>query len=138
MSENVLEEVKRMESEIKSLQSQVKNLQGKCHHQWKLTKKPDLKKTLVDGVYVGSIAISGRITIECPETLRFICECEKCGLEKTGDAAYECPHCVVQLREWKHLENREGYFGCDYNYYAIGVSDCPECDFRIASDVYDR
>lgn len=134
----VAREISKLQKRIQKLQETIKGLKSKCSHQWRIVKKPDLTNSLVAGVHVGSVEGQSRVTVACPATLDFTYECKRCGSERRGNAMYNCPKCFEKLEERRPLGDRAEYFGFDYSYYAVQISSCPKCDFRIASDIYDR
>lgn len=134
----VLHKICSARKEIKNLQALIEHLQKRCKHVWKCDEPPDLKKTLVPTVFVGSI--SGVIGVNEPTTLHFRCVCQKCTKIIEGEASQTCPHCLVKLEEGGCLGagSRVQYFGRDYLYYSVQVNRCPKCNFAIASDVWDQ
>ncbi|MEK7640431.1 MAG: hypothetical protein AAB389_00335 [Patescibacteria group bacterium] len=141
MPQSASEEIAAIRAEIRKLKSRITLLQDECLHTWKQVTSPDLKNSLVAGVYVGNY--EGRITVSEPKNLDFKCECEKCGKVLVSTITSTCPHCLVNLKDEEYnghqsVHNRKDYFGREYLYFGVSIQMCSKCDFRIASDIWDQ
>lgn len=117
-----------MVNEVDRLKARIKEMQDNCYHNFRLKEKPKLRKTLVRGVFVGSVKHSN----STPITLI----CIKCSKEKETDISETCPKCLSPMEKKISLggESRKEYFGEQYLYFAIELSRCTKCNFTIASD----
>jgi len=125
-------------NQVDKLKTQIKEIQENCKHDWKLINKPELRKSLVPGVFVGKTEPGGM----APEMILI---CTKCSQRLETSIISRCPYCLSPMREGGlyTVENdgtfsRKKYFGREYLYYAIRLHHCTKCDFWTASDEWNQ
>ncbi|MEK7654417.1 MAG: hypothetical protein AAB345_04050 [Patescibacteria group bacterium] len=143
MKQGAAEKIAVIQVKIKELQKQISEIRNQCSHVWEKVKLPDLKETLVAGVYVGRY--EGSIAVPEPTDTNFKCVCKKCKKDISDDITQTCPNCLVKLKDEERytggsvdIRNRKDYFGKDYSYYGVYIKACPKCNFQVACDIYDR
>lgn len=125
-------------NEVDSLQAQIEKIQKHCDHDWRLIEEPELRQSLVPGVFIGEMARSGMAT-------EMILICTKCSKRLVTSITARCPYCLSPMREGglHSIEgdgtfSRKKYFGRKYLYYAIRLHHCTKCDFSTASDEWNQ
>jgi hypothetical protein len=124
-------------NQVDILRLQIKEIQESCEHDYQFTKEPELKETLVNGVYVGHI--SGPIALEA-SIIQMALACIKCSKEWKTNIEQTCPRCLCKMNSGRcrGASSREEYFGKEYLYYSVKLSNCPKCYFTVASDEWDQ
>lgn len=128
---------KRKPNKVDELQTQIKRIQESCDHDFRLVKEPKLSPSLVAGVFVGSVEGPAEVSRSDIE-LQLVCM--KCSKKKETNILVTCPKCLSPMKKGECLGagSRKRFFGKEYLYYSILPSRCPNCNFRIASDVWDQ
>ncbi|NQV00592.1 MAG: hypothetical protein HQ537_00495 [Parcubacteria group bacterium] len=127
----------REPNEVDNLKEQITEIQEHCLHDFRLIKEPELKESLIKGVFVGHTFGPTKIGAS-EEQMALVCI--KCSKEKETYIAKTCPRCLGPMREERCLGagSREKYFGNKYLYHAVKLSRCLKCNFTIGSDEWDQ
>ncbi len=125
-----------MSNIVDELQSQIQTIQTECEHEWTITSPHDeLRESFVKGVYLG------KINVYIPDNTKFVITCSKCSLTGTRHYTDTCPRCFITLKIEVNLEDRGKYKEDkykNYGYYGVRVSRCPNNDFAVANDEFDK
>ncbi len=117
---------------------EIAKLQKDCEHDFKYLTPPDLKESLVAGVFIGGSA-SGYVELEA-------C-CLKCSKLILFHPHKTCPRCFKPMNDfkaaeqhgnWKHLEDRLKYRSKNLGYYVAVVHSCPNCHLQVVVDQWDQ
>ena len=81
----------REPNKVDELRDQIKNIQENCKHDFRLTKEPKLSKSLISGVFVGSVEGPTEVS---RSNIRLELVCLKCSEENITSTSRMCPKCL--------------------------------------------
>lgn len=139
MVQKVIPESKRNLNKVDDLLLQVDKFQSACEHDFRSLELPELKESLVKGIYIGHLAY-GQLYIPSSKL-----RCIDCSVEKTESVESVCPYCLGEMKEGQlhvvepdGMNSRARYFGSAYIYYSVRLRHCFACNFTIASDEWNQ
>ena len=128
--------VDRLKKQIDGLETKIAKIQGRCRHDFRLTKRPELTRyeSKVKGVFIDFNA-AGR---DGRPTIHF--RCLLCSKEVSARISVVCPRCLGKMEEGQCMGagSREKYFGEPHLYYSVKPSTCRDCGFTVVSDEWDQ
>ena len=131
----------RKQNEVDELKARIKKIQEDCQHDWRFTKKPELRKSFVPGVFIGNMTTPSGMSYPTEISLA----CMKCSKKLVASITAICPLCLGSMDkgglytvENDGKSSREKYFGEYLAYYAIRIYHCNNCGCAVASDEWNQ
>lgn len=124
-------------NQVDKLKVRIAEIQGHCDHDWKLKEIPELRESLVSGVFIGKREPLGT-------AIRITLICTKCSVRMDTLITIRCPYCLSSMREIGFYTTEDDgttsykkYFGKDSLCFAIRLHRCTKCSFRVVSDEWN-